>query len=124
MTLLRIFTLSGSLMLMMRLEVIRRIASMACRSVIGECAIDTNASMAWVRASKPVHAVKDAGILVSVTGSIKARSGTIALLIMVILQLASSLTMTANWDTSAELPPVVATQISGGRGFRTRSTPS
>src|SRR5690242_13967865 len=63
-------------------------------------------------------------MLVRVSGSINARSGTTDLLMMANLTFSAALVMMANWETSAEVPPVVGIQIRGGMGASTMSTPS
>jgi len=71
-----------------------------------------------------VQAVRKGPRVTSVPGSMSATSGTTALLMMAIFTWAATSLMMANWDTSAEEPAVVGTQMRGGMGVRTSSTPS
>jgi hypothetical protein len=61
-------------------------------------------------------------MVVKVSGSIKAASGTMALLPITIFKFCGKSLITANWETSAELP-VVGTQMRGGMGQLIRSIP-
>lgn len=62
-----------------------RADSRAWTSVRGELALDTSASVAWVRASRPVEAVSSGVKVVVISGSVSDTSGTTALLMMAIL---------------------------------------
>ena len=85
---------------------------------------DTNASMPWVSASRPVAALSHSGIVVSSRGSMTVRSGTSARPRIVILVLRVVSVTMQNCDTSAPVPDVDGTTTSGGIGSRALSTPS
>ncbi len=86
-------------------------AASALRSVTGELAFETYASMAWTSASRPVAAVIPAGMVAVNSGSMRETSGTTVLLMMAIFTLREESVMMANWETSAEVPAVVGIQI-------------
>ena len=93
-------------------------------SARGLWASDTNDSMPWVSASRPVAAFSCSGMVISRRGSVIEMSGTRARPMMVIFTWRSvSLTM-QNWLTSAPVPEVLGIISSGGIGWVTRSTPA
>ena len=85
---------------------------------------DTNASMPCVRASRPVAALSQSGIVVNRRGSMTVVSGTSARPRMVILVLRVVSVTMQNCDTSAPVPDVDGTTTSGGMGTCALSTPS
>ena len=107
-----------------RWRVISATACRAWRSVSGLFARDTNDSIPCVRASSPVVALSQSGMVVSRRGSITEISGTsVRLMMVILLRAAVSVTM-ANCDTSAPVPEVDGTITVGGIGRTTLSTPS
>ena len=90
----------------------------------GPAARDTNASMPWVSASRPVAAARSSGIVVSSRGSVIEMSGTSARPISVALSRRVVSVMTANCETSAPVPAVVGHITVGGIAAVTLSTPS
>ena len=105
-------------------SLINRMASRACISVKGPAPVETNASIACTNASIPVQALRKGSIVIVVSGSIKATSGTTALLTMEILIFSTGSEMIANCETSAEVPAVVGMKIKGGIGRCIVSMPS
>jgi hypothetical protein len=87
----------------------RLMASSAKRSVVGPCVGDIGLN----GVGEGVHAGvrgEFGGMVKVKSGSMRATSGTMALLTMAILTLRAVSLMMANWDTSAELPAVVGMQ--------------
>jgi hypothetical protein len=80
--------------------------------------------MPWVSASSPVAALSASGMVVSSRGSITETSGTSARPMMVILVCRSVSVTMQNWETSAPVPDVDGSMISGGIGCSMRSMPS
>ncbi len=72
------------------------VASKAYISVMTEEAFETYASKAWHRASMPVAAVSSGLMVMVISGSISARSGSIILLTMPNLRFLCSSVITAN----------------------------
>ena len=101
--------------------------AMACSawwSVSGPWASETNASMPWVSASRPVAAPSASDIVVSRRGSITETSGTSARPMMVIFVCRTVSVTMQNCETSAPVPDVDGIMISGGMGCSMRSMPS
>ena len=92
-------------------------------SASGLWASDTNDSMPWVSASRPVAAFSHSGIVISSRGSVIEMSGTRARPMMVIFTDRSVSVTMQNWETSAPVPDVLGIISSGGIGLATRSTP-
>ena len=93
-------------------------------SASGLWASETNDSMPWVSASRPVAALSDSGMVHSSRGSVIEMSGTSARpMIVIFTERSVSVTM-QNCDTSAPVPEVLGIISSGGIGRSTRSTPA
>ncbi len=107
-----------------RLPLTSETACSAWWSVSGPWASDTNASMPWVSASRPVAALSHSGIVTSSRGSMTDTSGTSARPMIVILVCRSVSVTMQNWDTSAPVPDVDGIMISGGIGCSILSMPS
>ena len=114
----------GRIMVRTRFACTSEIACSAWWSVSGPWASETNASMPWVSASRPVAALRSSGIVVSSRGSITDTSGTSARPMMVILVCRSVSVTMQNWETSAPVPDVDGSMIIGGIGCSIRSMPS
>ena len=99
-----------------RLPLTIAIACSAWWSVSGSCASETNASMPWVSASRPVAAPSSSDIVVSSRGSITETSGTSARPMIVIFVCRTVSVTMQNWETSAPVPDVDGIMISGGIG--------
>ena len=93
-------------------------------SVIGFAAVDTYASTAWVNASIPVAAVKDAGLAVMSRGSSIAMSGVQRQSTIAILTWVSVLVIMQKRVISDAVPAVVLIAINGVIGTLLLSIPS
>ena len=96
------------------------IACSAWWSVSGPRASDTNASMPWVSASRPLAALSHSGIVTSSRGSTTDTSGTSARPMMVISVRRRVSVKVQDCERSAPVPDVLGNMISGGIGCSMR----
>jgi len=101
-----------------------RIAASACPLLRKSDASETEDSIAWLSASRPVCAVSSLDMVMSSSGSVSEMSGTSARPPIVALIRCLVSVTTQNWDTSEPEPPVVGTMTMGGIGLVARSIPS
>ena len=87
-------------------------------SASGLWASDTNDSMPWVSASRPVAALSHSGMVISSRGSVIEMSGTRARPMIVIFTDRSVSVTMQNCETSAPVPEVLGIISSGGIGLR------